>query len=214
MTSRLLLADSDQPTRVGLRVALSAAGFDIVREVEDHDAAVAAAIELSPELALVTWRRGDAAPDAVSRLAAARPGMRIVVLAEHVTGDGLLAVVLAGAVGYLSLDIEPSRLPHVLRGVLAGEVALPRSHSEHLLAELRLRHGRRVAVSAHAATPLSDREWEILELLGAGCSTAEMASRLRIADVTVRRHVSAVVAKLGVPDRASAAELVKSRSAA
>ena len=69
-------------------------------------------------------------------------------------------------------------------------------------------------MSARAAAPLTDREWDVLELLADGRSTAEIAGRLRISEVTVRRHVSAVVAKLGVRDRAGAAELVAARSGA
>jgi len=59
---------------------------------------------------------------------------------------------------------------------------------------------------------LTDREWEVSELLGEGCSTAEVAHRLGITAVTARRHISSLVTKLGVPDRASAAELVRRRS--
>ena len=91
-------------------------------------------------------------------------------------------------------------------------VALPRRHSERLLNELRHRTARRSTVTARATAPLTDREWEVLELLAEGCTTGEMARRLRISEVTVRRHVSTLVAKLGVRDRAGAAELVGVRS--
>lgn len=211
---RLLLADADLPTRVGLRVALQSGGFDVVAEVEHVEAAVAAAIELSPELGLLAARLPPDGLEAVDRISKLRPGMRLVVLTDQPNARELLAAVLAGASGYLSTDMRPARLPDALTGILAGEVALPRRYSGLLLDELRGRKGQRAAVSAKASAVLSDREWEVLQLLGEGCSTAVIAGRLRIAEVTVRRHVSAVVSKLGVPDRAAAAQLMNPRSPA
>lgn len=211
---RLLLADADLPTRVGLRVALRSGGFDVVAEVEHVEAAVAAAIELSPELGLLAARLPPDGLEAVDRISKLRPGMRLVVLTDQPNARELLAAVLAGASGYLSTDMRPARLPDALTGILAGEVALPRRYSGLLLDELRGRKGQRAAVSAKASAVLSDREWEVLQLLGEGCSTAVIAGRLRIAEATVRRHVSAVVSKLGVPDRAAAAQLMNPRSPA
>ena len=81
----------------------------------------------------------------------------------------------------------------------------PRQYTQHLLDELRGREIDRTRVAAHANAALTDREWEVLRLLGEGASTAQMAQRLGISEVTVRRHVSSVVGKLGVSDRAGAA---------
>ena len=152
--------------------------------------------------------------DVMAEIAASRPGVRLVLLTERPSGGELLAAVLAGASGYLSRDVSPARLPAALKGILAGEVALPRRYSARLLDELRSRRTQRAAVSAHAETGITDREWEVLQLLAEDCTTAQMAQRLRISEVTVRRHVSKVVAKLGVADRAAAAELMRSRSTA
>jgi DNA-binding NarL/FixJ family response regulator len=209
---RILLADADVPTRVGFRAALRRAGFEVVAEADDVDAAVAAAESAPLDLALVDVALSGDGIDAVSRLARLRPGVRLVVLTGRPNDDELLAAVLAGASGYLGKHMSPARLPDVVRGVLAGEVALPRRHSERLLEELRRRTARRSAVSARATAPLTDREWEVLELLADRCTTGEMARRLRISEVTVRRHVSTLIAKLGVRDRAAAAELVSARS--
>jgi DNA-binding NarL/FixJ family response regulator len=89
-------------------------------------------------------------------------------------------------------------------------VALPRRHTRHLLETLRGRDVRRAMVTAHATGVLTDREWEVLQLLADGAPTAEIARQLRISAVTVRRHVSSICAKLGVPDRAGAVALVRS----
>jgi DNA-binding NarL/FixJ family response regulator len=121
-------------------------------------------------------------------------------------------MVVAGAVGYLGRDTRSERLAHILGSILAGEVALPRRYSQHLVEALRGRETRRSQLAARTDASLTDREWEVLELLGDDLSTAEIARRLGIAVVTARRHISSLVAKLAVPDRASAAELVRRRS--
>lgn len=211
---RVLLADADEPTRVGLRAALRTGGFDVVAEAEDATAAVAAVECVGLDLALVDAGLPGDGLAALARMSRLRPALRLVVLSSRPTDDELLAAVLAGAAGYLGKDMRAARLPDALRGVLAGEVALPRRHSQRLLDELRGRAARPAAVSARAAAPLTDREWEVLELLADGRSTAEMARRLRISEVTVRRHASAVVSKLGVRDRAGAAALLAGRSGA
>ena len=210
---RIMLADADVPTRVGFRAALRRAGFEVVAEADDVDAAVAAAESASLDVALVDMALPGDGTDAVARLARLRPGLRLVVLTERPHDDELLAAVLAGASGYLAKHMSPARLPDIVRGVLAGEVALPRRHSQRLLDELRRRTARRSAISARATAPLTDREWEVLELIAEGCTTGEMARRLRISEITVRRHVSTLMAKLGVRDRAGAAELLSTRSA-
>jgi len=109
----------------------------------------------------------------------------------------------------LAKDMSLERLPDAIRGVVEGEVALPRRHAQHLLEELRGRDILRVRVAARTNAALTDREWEVLQLLGERASTAEMSQRLRISQVTVRRHVSTLLGKLGVGDRESAAELIR-----
>jgi DNA-binding NarL/FixJ family response regulator len=211
---RVLLADADEPTRMGLRMALRSTGFDVVGEAGDAAETRDAVIASSPDLVVVSTDLPGGGMDVMAEIAASRPGVRLVLLTERPSGGELLAAVLAGASGYLSRDVSPDRLPAALKGILAGEVALPRRYSARLLDELRSRRTQRAAVSAHAETGITDREWEVLQLLAEDCTTAQMAQRLRISEVTVRRHVSKVVAKLGVADRAAAAELMRSRSTA
>jgi DNA-binding NarL/FixJ family response regulator len=147
--------------------------------------------------------------DAAREITTQRPRVRLVIVSDHPSGEELVDAVLAGASGYLGRDVSEHRLPIVLRAVLAGEAALPRRHTHHLLESLRGRDVRRALVTAQAKGPLSDREWEVLELLVDGAPTAEIARRLRISAVTVRRHVSSMCAKLGVPDRASAVAMLE-----
>jgi DNA-binding NarL/FixJ family response regulator len=126
--------------------------------------------------------------------------------------DELVAAVLAGASGYLGKDMSPSRLPQTLRGILAGEGAVPRRLTRPLLEALRGRDARRARIAGRTRGAVTDRQWEILNLLAEGRSTAEMARRLGISEVTARRHISLLLPRLGLSDRAGVAELMRERS--
>ena len=205
---RILLAEGDRPTRAGLRVAVRRAGFELVDEAGSLDEALAAASRQSPDVALIAVDLAGGGTEAVRRLVRRFPKVRVIVLSPELGGDELLEAVLAGAAGYLAKDMSLDRLPHAIQGVLAGEVALPRLHADKLLAELRRRDAARERIAARTGASLTDREWEVLQLLGEGASTAEIAERLRISQVTARRHISTLLAKLGVDDRAAAARLI------
>lgn len=203
----VLLAESDRPTRAGLRMVMRDAGFEPVHEAGSLEEALAAAGKGPPDAALIATDLSGGGLETVRRLVDRHPGVRAIVLSSRPGGDELLAAVLAGAVGYLPKGMQIERLPHAVRGVIAGEVAVPREHSSRLLTELRRRDAVRERIAARTDASLTDREWEILQLLGQDAATAEIAARLRITQTTVRRHVSTLVAKLGVEDRRAAARL-------
>jgi Response regulator containing a CheY-like receiver domain and an HTH DNA-binding domain len=100
-----------------------------------------------------------------------------------------------------------ARLSHALTGVLRGEAALPRALVMRLIDEFRRRDGRRPMRLSGRGVALSDREWRVLSGLREGRTTAEIAGRLGVTEVTVRRHVSRILAKLHVRDRAAAVRL-------
>lgn len=207
----VLLAEHDRIIRAGLRHTLEPAGLAVVGETGSADEAVSMAMALRPRLALIDAGLAGGGLDATRRIARAAPATGLVVMSGPLTGEELVEAVLAGAVAYLSREMRLERLPDILRGVLAGETALPRVESRHLIDALRGRQSRRAQL-AQAGAALSEREWEVLELLGEGASTGELAHRLGISAVTVRRHVSSLVAKLGVRDRAAAVALLRVRS--
>ena len=209
---RIVLAEGDAPTRAGLRLSLEGAGFDVVAQAGDHQAALDAVASEHPDAILLATDLPRGGLPTAHRIAELSPRTRIIVMTAEPGGDELLAAVLAGAAGYLAKGMALSRLAHAVRGVVDGEVALPRRHSERLLEEVRGRDAERARVDAQASAALTDREWEVLRLLREGASTAEMAQRLRISDVTVRRHVSTLLAKLGVADRQSAAAIIERSS--
>jgi DNA-binding NarL/FixJ family response regulator len=210
--ARILLAEADTLTRMGLRVALTRGGFEIVAEAPDADAAVEAACREWPDAALVAVDLPGGGTDAVRAIAARTVSTRIVMLTSCQNGDELVAAVLAGASGYLGKDMNQTRLPQVVAGVLAGEVALPRRHTGHVLEALRGRDARRTRIVERARGFLTERQWEILQLLAEGRSTAEMARRLGISEVTARRHISSVLPKLGLKDREGAVAFMRDRS--
>jgi DNA-binding NarL/FixJ family response regulator len=181
-----------------------------VGEAENGAAALSMARELAPDIALVASDLPGGGVDAVRSIAATGGAVRILVLSARPHDEELLQAVLNGAVGYLGKDVSSHRLPAILDGVLAGEVALPRHLSRRLLDEVRGRDARRVRISERGTAPLSAREWEVLHLLATDLGTGEIARRLGISDVTVRRHVSSALAKLDLPDRRSAVRLLRS----
>jgi DNA-binding NarL/FixJ family response regulator len=208
----VLIAHGDPTIRAGLARALARAGFAIAPEVADGAAAVAAAAATPPDVVLVAADLPDGMA-VVRALAAAPPMTKVVVISARPDGEELLRAVLAGACGYLGADMKLERLPATLHGLLAGEVALPRDHTARLLEELRLRHAGRALIAARTGARLSAREWDVLGLLARDASTAVMARELGITEVTVRRHVSMLLAKLGVGTRAEAAALVRRSTA-
>ena len=102
-----------------------------------------------------------------------------------------------------------SRLPDALRGVLAGEAAIPRTLVAQILDTFRTPKVRRFGRKNKAAHLLTTREWEVMELLSEGLSTEDVAARLFISPTTVRVHLSSVLRKLRVKDRNTAFEMLR-----
>lgn len=202
----VLLVGHNASMRAGVRLALepSIDCYDARTPAEAADVAAA----VFPSVCFVT-ADPDHEMSVVSELAAAVPYAQIVVLTPTIREDELIAAVRAGAVGYLSEDVDPDRLPFVVRAVINGEAAIPRILVSRLVGELRERRQRRtVLLESRESVDLTEREWEVLEQLRRRATTREIASTLSISEVTVRRHISMVVAKLGVDSRQAAVELV------
>ena len=207
---RILVADDHPPTRAGVRLALEANGFEVCAEVGDAQSAIEAARRELPDVCLLDIHMpGDGihAAEAISR---ELPDTAVVMLTVSRTDSDLFDALRAGASGYLLKDIDPARLPLALQGVLEGEAALPRQLVALLIEEFRERkRRRRIPLRGRRSAELTDREWEVLELMRQGCSTEEIAARLFISPVTVRTHVSAILRKLHVPTREAAIELLE-----
>jgi DNA-binding NarL/FixJ family response regulator len=204
----VVIADHHPASCVGLRVTLESAGFRVVAEAGTGDQAAALAAALRPAACLVAVDipgGGIVAARAITTLA---PGTAVVMLTGTADGDDLVGAVIAGASGVVLRTIDPGRLPTVIRKVLAGEAVIPRALGWRVLEEIRRRgNGAAAPDTRERAAGLTPREREVTQLVQRGMSTREIAARLGIAEVTVRRHVSAALRKLQVPDRAAAVRL-------
>jgi len=204
----VVIADDHPPTRAGVRSALEGDGFEIVAECSTGAAAIEAARVHRPDVCLLDIHMPDNGIAAAAQITAGLPATAVVMLTVSRNDADLFDAIRAGASGYLVKDMDPGRLPHALRGVLAGEAALPRALVARLMDEFRDRASRRtLPVLSKRGVQLTKREWEVLELLREGLGTAEIAKRLFISSGTVRTHVAAILAKLRSPDRQSAIRL-------
>lgn len=228
-----VIADDHPAIRLGVRMALLSGGLRVLAEAADRDGAVSAVLAERPDICLLDVCMPGGGIQAAATLAALAPQTAVVMLTVSDSTEDLLGALRAGAMGYLPKDTPPDRLPVALRGVLAGEPALPRALVAPILRELRglavrASSGGSRNASTDAATSagwgtganagthlgattdlepgatLTRREAEVLRLLRSGLRTAEIGRSLSLSPVTVRRHISAGVAKLGVADRQEA----------
>ena len=209
---RVLIADDHAPTRAGVRIALENDGFEICAEAATADDAIAAALRERPDVCVVDLGMPGDGMRAVATITAALPGSPVLVLSVSDRADDLFDALAAGASGYLLKDMDPAQLPVAVRAAVAGEGALPRKLTAVLIEEFRHRGGRtRLTTADGRSVDLSRREWQVLELLADDAGTREIARRLFLSPITVRRHVSNILHKLGVEDREAARRLLRGR---
>ena len=212
--STILIADDDARARDQSRRALDGYGFEVVGEAADAAGAVALAVRLRPQVCLFDVHMPGGGVRATAEVAIALPETAVVMYTVSSADEDVFGALRAGARGYLLKDTDPVRLPLALKGVLTGEAAIPRSLARRLLEEFRVRERpSRLLLPDGRPVKLTTREWDVLELLRQGLTTAEIAARLYVSPVTVRTHISAVLHKLHVANRAEALALI-SRGAA
>lgn len=206
---RVLLADDHAAVRAGIKLALSGEGFEVCAEAADAPGAVEAALREQPDIALLDVNMPGSGIKAAEEIVQKRPETVVVMLTVSRDDDDLFSALRAGAAGYLLKDTDPNRLPFALRGVLEGEAALPRGLTARLIDEFRTRgKRRRLPLMRQRGVELTEREWEVLDFLHEGLSTADIADRMSISPVTVRRHVSEILRKLRVTSREEAVKLL------
>jgi DNA-binding NarL/FixJ family response regulator len=208
---RVLIADDHAPTRAGVRIALERDGIEVCAEVTNAADAVEAALRERPDLCLIDVHMPGGGPSAASKITSKLPETLVLMLTVSRDNEDVLESLRRGAAGYLLKDMNPASLPVAVRAALSGEGVIPRTLAAGLIAEFQHRPtgSRRLAGQRRDQPGLSAREWEILELLAEGASTSEMAERLFLSQVTVRRHISSILSKLGVSSREDAVKLLR-----
>lgn len=199
---RLLLVDDHALFREGLISLLSYQGdFTVVGEAEDADGALRQARAFEPDIVLMDVELpGEGGVSATRRLKAAMPALTVVMLTVHDDSQTLFEAIKAGAHGYLVKNMRSWELLEQLRRLARGEAAISRRMAARILAEIR---GQTDAVGPEEA--LTARELDVLELVAARLSNAEIAERLGISEHTVKNHMKSILAKLHLCNRHQAA---------
>jgi DNA-binding NarL/FixJ family response regulator len=190
---KLLIVDH-APMRLGIRMALKGEA-EVCAEAENAEQAIRAAKHGQPDVCLIRRAVCGDGMAAVRGICRAAPNAAVVVLAPTRDDDDLVDAVRAGAIGYVPGDLNATRLRRIIRAVAANEAVVPRSMVMELMMELRGGGGGGEAPTG--------RESQVLGMLRRGHTTARIAERLEITPVTVRRHISDLVHKLGVENRSA-----------
>lgn len=210
----VLIADDHARTRAMVRAALERSGFHVCAEVADAPSAIKAANIHAPDVCLLDINMPGSGIAAASTINATQPDTAIVMLTVSRQDADLFDALRAGASGYLLKGLDEDAIGSSLHRVLNGEATLPGSLVARLVEEFRDRESRRVALPDGPAARLTGREWDVLELMRKGDSTVEISQRLFVSETTVRSHISAILRKLGVPDRKAAVRLFERDSTA
>jgi two-component system nitrate/nitrite response regulator NarL len=187
---------------------LEANDFLIVGEADDAPLAISMASRLRPDICLIELELPEDGLFAINRIARASPKTLIVVLSRSDREGDVVNAFMRGASGYLLKGISGDRLAATLRAAHRGEPAVSRSLVPYLVDRIRRGSDRRLALPGGPVT-LTPRESEVGELLSEGLSTSEIADRLGVSPVTVRRHVGLLLQKVGVESREAAVELLR-----
>ncbi|TQN38072.1 LuxR family two component transcriptional regulator [Blastococcus colisei] len=208
MTVRVALADDHPMYRFGLRAVLDASPeVEVVGEAADGAELLALVARCAPDVVLTDLSMpklsGAAAIDELSRR---HPGIGVLVLSMHEDDASLFGALRAGARGYLLKGADREEIVRAVLTVAGGDAVYGGAVARRVAEALTGTSSR-----APAFPELTNREREVLDLLAGGLRTSQVARRMALSEKTVRNHVSAVLNKLQVPDRAAA--VVRAREA-
>ncbi len=207
MNEKVLLIDDHTLFRAGLQDLLVRRGINVVAAVGSGDEGIRSANELSPDIVLLDMRMPQMDGLMVLRqLRKNHNGLKVVMLTTSTNENDLVEALRSGARGYLLKDIEPDELVVALREILAGKTVVAPELATVLARFVRGEDGD--LGEDKAANPFSEltpREYEILTLLAEGQSNKVIARNLGISDGTVKLHVKAILRKLNVSSRITAA---------
>jgi DNA-binding NarL/FixJ family response regulator len=211
MTVRVLLADDQPLVRAGLRVLLAdTPGIDVVGEAENGAQAVQQARDVQPDVVVMDIRMpGMDGIEATRMITAGRAAARtagdqaarVVVLTTFDDDDYVYAALRAGASGFLVKDMALEDIITAIRVVAAGDALIAPGVTRRLIAHFAGRSGPAPATERQDIDGVTEREREVLTLVGRGMSNAEIAASLFISTATAKAHVGRLLAKLGARDR-------------
>lgn len=208
---RVVLVEEHPTVRRAVRNVLEGDGFVVCAEADAAEDGLRAALRERPDVCLVgSEMEGGLRMIAGITLENGSGWPVVIVLTASRSTQGMIDAIRAGASGYLLKDMNLERIPDALRGALDGEAAMPRILVVRLIKEIQSLGRGPMLAGRRGLVELTPRQWEVLNLMSERRSTGEIARRLMISPVTVRRHSSAILEKLGVEDRESAVELFRS----
>jgi DNA-binding NarL/FixJ family response regulator len=198
---RVLLVDDQQLIRAGLRMLCEdSPDLTVIGEAENGHDAIRLVARLAPDVVLMDLRMpGVDGITATARIIAAHPAARVLVLTTFDDDEHLYPALSAGAQGFLSKDAPPEELLGAIRRTAAGESPFSPRVLRRLVRTAVDAH-RKPSVPKEMAT-LTQRERDVLALVGDGLSNAEIAARLHVAVSTVKTHVTSLMTKTGADNR-------------
>ncbi len=198
---RVLLVDDHAVVRMGLRAFFDLQpDIDVVGEASDGSEGVAMARRLEPDVVLMDLLMPNMdGVTAIGRIKAERPETEIVTMTSFIEEQQVTAALEAGASGYVLKDAEAEEVAQAIRAAFAGEVHLDPQVARLLAQRMRARK------EPEPVEPLTDREKDVLRLLGQGMSNKEIGAELFITERTARTYVSNILGKLGLASRTQAA---------
>jgi two-component system, NarL family, response regulator LiaR len=205
---RAIVADDDPFARRMIKEALQRAGVVVIAEAQNGREAVELALHYRPDVVLMDVVMPELDGIAATRRIVKEQPEQVIVILTSADDDemGMLGL-RAGAAGFLTKDLDVDVLPRALHGVVTGEAAISRKLSMRLVEQLR-----RGPDSANglrpAKSPLTPREWEVMDLLEQARTTDEIAETLVLSSETVRTHVKNILRKLEVRSREDAVAVV------
>jgi DNA-binding NarL/FixJ family response regulator len=199
---RVVIADDQPMMRAGFKAVLEATGdIQVVAEAGTGAEAVAAAKQHAPDVVLMDIRMPEMdGIEATRRL----PRQRVLILTTFGLDDYIIAALRAGASGFLLKDAPTAQVVDAVRAVAAGDAVLSPAVTRQLLDQVGRRLPAAVSQMPEALTRLTEREREVLRMLAAGLTNAEIAHALVVSEATVKSHVSNLLGKLGLRDRVQA----------